>query len=108
MSFDDPKLAELFPANLDAIPKEHRVDAVNNPARYQIGKEVITLDRDDERLPVYSKIAFNQGGAMKPILVGWTPKIRAAEAKRAVEAAAKAWDDPKEALKWRRAPWEAR
>jgi glyceraldehyde-3-phosphate dehydrogenase (NADP+) len=108
MMFDDPALAALFPSSLDAIPEKHRIDPEHHPARYQIGKSVITVSRADLRLPVYSKIALNQQGTLKPILVGWTPKVGPTEARAAVAAAVKAWDDPAEAAKWRRAPWETR
>lgn len=101
-------LDALFPSTLDAIPEQFRVDAAKNPARYLLGGEVVTLARDDQRLPIYSKIALVEGGKIEPILIGWTPIVGAREAQRAAESAARAWEDPIEAQRWRHAPWEVR
>src|SRR5262245_14033604 len=110
--WEDPAIAALFPASIDEIPARFRIDPKDNPARYQIGDEVITVERDELRAPVYSKVALRRGsgdGAVaEPILLGYSPVVGAAEAERAVALAVKAWEDPAEAKKWRRASWETR
>jgi glyceraldehyde-3-phosphate dehydrogenase (NADP+) len=104
-TWEDPTLAGLYPQSLDDIPERFRPAPERHRALTLLAGELVEA-QGDERLPVYSRIALRTATGLQPVLLGYTPRTGAAQARLAVERARQAWDS--EAHRWRRAAWSVR
>lgn len=86
--YEAPEMAALFPT-ADQVPARYRVKPEDNPAVWLVNGEVRTAAN---ARPVYSQVAINQGGELKPVLLGYEPVLGAADAAEAVGSAQKAWN----------------
>lgn len=92
----DQRMANLFPASIQAIPAEYRLDAPLVQTEYLLGGVIRTWSGAMQE--VHSPVCIMETGRPVPFLIGTVPSLTVAESLQALEAACAAYDDG-------RGPW---